>query len=195
MRNTRSNVIEDIESSDKKENAVAVMDSVGVEVLTGLEAHIFALAAKLERAKVKKTHPAAAKAVAKRAVINILVVDDEQSMRDMFYDLFSEYACKVVSAKDGLDALKKARKTDFDLIFMDAILPRMDGVKTFKEIKKITPKAKVIMMTGYATGNFLKEAREEGASACIYKPFEIKQVIDVLKDCEKPVMKKITKSR
>jgi CheY-like chemotaxis protein len=65
----------------------------------------------------------------------------------------------------------------FDIIFMDIKMPGINGVQTFREIKKLNDKIRVIMMTAYAVEDLIKEAIEEGAYTVVYKPFDMEKVI------------------
>lgn len=108
--------------------------------------------------------------------IDVLVVDDEQVIRDLFCRLLKE-EYRVVTAKDGYEAVQAAKKSPFDVIFMDVKLPGMNGVQTYKEIKKINPEATVFMMTAFEVPELIEKALNEGASGCLYKPFNVADVI------------------
>jgi two-component system response regulator HydG len=111
---------------------------------------------------------------------NILVVDDQIGMLETFTDILEDRDYNVVTADDGFTAIKKAKERSFDLIFMDIKMPGLNGVQTFRELKKIDPKITVIMMTAYSVEDLIEEAVEEGAYAVIYKPFDIDRVIQTI---------------
>lgn len=111
---------------------------------------------------------------------NILVVDDQIGMLETFTDILEDRDCNVVTADDGFTAIKKAKEQSFDLIFMDIKMPGLNGVQTFRELKKIDPKITVIMMTAYSVEDLIEEAVEEGAYAVIYKPFDMDKVIQTI---------------
>ena len=113
---------------------------------------------------------------------NILVVDDEEGMRETLGDVLEDKGYNVVLVEDGYKAIQRIKQTPFSIIFMDVKMPGIDGVETFREIKKISPGTSVIMMTAYAGEDLVKEAMEEGAYAVIYKPFEVKGVIDIIQE-------------
>jgi len=108
--------------------------------------------------------------------IDVLVVDDEQIIRDLFCRLLKE-EYRVVTAKDGYEAVQAAKKSHFDVIFMDVKMPGMNGVQTYEEIKKINPEATVFMMTAFEVPELIEKALNEGANGCLYKPFNIADVI------------------
>jgi len=112
--------------------------------------------------------------------INILVVDDLRSMRLTLGAILEDAGHHVVVVENGYEAITATRKTHFDAIFMDIKMPGINGVQTFREIKRIDPKATVIMMTGYSVENLLTEALEEGAYAVVHKPFDIGSIVALI---------------
>jgi DNA-binding NtrC family response regulator len=113
---------------------------------------------------------------------NILVVDDLQSIRLTLGGILEDEGYNVVTVENGYQAIEAVRKTHFDVIFMDIKMPGINGVQTFREVKKIDPKATVIMMTAYSVEDLVKEALEEGAYTVIYKPFDIDRVIALIEE-------------
>ncbi|MBI2336700.1 MAG: response regulator [Deltaproteobacteria bacterium] len=109
--------------------------------------------------------------------VNILVVDDQIGMLETFTDILADRGFRVETAEDGFTAIDKVKKDSFDIIFMDIKMPGINGVQTFREIRKINEKTRVIMMTAYAVEDLIKEAIEEGAYTVIYKPFDMDKVI------------------
>ena len=117
--------------------------------------------------------------------INILVVDDLGNIRLTLGGVLEDKGYNVVTAEDGYQAIEAVKKTHFDIIFMDIKMPGIDGVQTFGEVKKIDPKAVVIMMTAYSVEDLVKRAVSEGVYTCIYKPFDIEKVIALVEDTVK----------
>jgi DNA-binding NtrC family response regulator len=111
---------------------------------------------------------------------NILVVDDLKSMRLTLGGILEDGGYNVVLAEDGYQAIEAAKQTSFDLIFMDIKMPGINGVQTFREIKKINPQAAVIMMTAYSVEDLIREAVEEGAYAVVYKPFDVENILSII---------------
>lgn len=111
---------------------------------------------------------------------NILVVDDIRSMRVTLGGILEDKGHNVVTAENGYQAIEAVKKTPFDLIFIDIKMPGINGVQTFREIKKIDSNAVVIMMTAYSVEDLLKEALEEGAYATVHKPFDVDKIIAVI---------------
>lgn len=107
----------------------------------------------------------------------VLVVDDQIGMLETFTDILEDKGFNVVTADDGFIAIERAKEQSFDLIFMDIKMPGINGVQTYREIKKINPKIAVIMMTAYSVEDLVEEAIEEGAYTVVYKPFDMDKVI------------------
>jgi len=113
---------------------------------------------------------------------NILVVDDLRSMRLTLGAILEDAGHNVVMVENGYEAIKAAKKTHFDVVFMDIKMPGINGVQTFREIKKVDPKAVVIMMTAYSVEDLVREALEEGAYAIVYKPFDVNKIIALIEE-------------
>jgi len=118
----------------------------------------------------------------------ILVVDDMRSMRLTLSGLMEDKGYHVTGVEDGYQAIDAARRTAFDLIFIDIKMPGINGVQTFREIKKISPGSVVVMMTGFAVEDLVKEALEEGAVSVIYKPFDVEKVVSLVEAVLKTVL-------
>jgi len=113
---------------------------------------------------------------------NILVVDDLRSIRLTLGEILEDKGHNVVTVENGYQAIEAARKTHFDAIFMDIKMPGINGVQTFREVKKIDHESAVIMMTAYSVEDLVKEAMEEGAYAIVYKPFDIDRIIAIIQE-------------
>ena len=113
---------------------------------------------------------------------NILVVDDIRSMRVTLGGILEDKGHNVVTAENGYQAIEAAKQTLFDVIFIDIKMPGINGVQTFREIRKIDRRAVVIMMTAYSVEDLVKEALEEGAYAIVYKPFDVEKIIAVIEE-------------
>lgn len=110
----------------------------------------------------------------------VLVVDDEKVIRDFFLRLMSYEGIEAVLTEDGFGAVELLRKTKFDIIFLDVRMPGMDGLDTYRQIKKIAPDTSVVMMTGYALDELLDQAHKEGVYASIRKPFDLNEIKEIM---------------
>ena len=115
------------------------------------------------------------------ASASIMIVDDNVNLcRTMSY-ILRHKGYDVTVASNVSEAIEGAReKKHFDMVFMDIKMPLMDGVETYKQIKKIIPGVTVVMMTAYAVEELIQEALEEGAHGVIYKPVDIDKAIDLI---------------
>ncbi|MBI2251921.1 MAG: response regulator [Armatimonadetes bacterium] len=113
---------------------------------------------------------------------NILIVDDQIEMLETFADILRDRGYNVFTAEDGYQAIVKVKEKSFDVIFLDIKMPGINGVQTFREIKKIRSYSAVIMMTAFSVPELIKEAIDEGAYAVVYKPFEIEKILQTIKE-------------
>jgi DNA-binding NtrC family response regulator len=110
----------------------------------------------------------------------ILVVDDKFSDRETLKTILEDKGYRVATAKDGTEAIEMVKSKHYDIIFLDVVLPGIDGVETFEHVKEIDPVATVIMMTGYTEEDLVRKAVSEGAYTCIYKPFNMEKLIELV---------------
>ncbi len=110
----------------------------------------------------------------------ILIVDDNTSLCQTMSFILGRKGYAVTTARDGLEALARVKKRPFNMVFMDIKMPLMDGVETYKRIKKVRPEAVVVMMTAYAVEDLVQEALQEGAYDIIYKPLDIEKVLALI---------------
>ncbi len=113
--------------------------------------------------------------------IKILLVDDDDSLRDMLSIVLKKEGYDVVSLENAMLALKILKKRSFDLIISDIKMPGISGIKLLSKIKSINNEIPIIMITAYASTNDAVEAMKLGAEDYITKPFnldELKIIID-----------------
>ena len=102
---------------------------------------------------------------------NILVIDDEESMRDSCQQTLSRDGNRVEVAEDGSRGLAMLERESFDLVILDLKMPGLSGMEVLKKIRERDPEAMVIVITGYATVESAVEAMKRGAYDFIPKPF------------------------
>jgi DNA-binding NtrC family response regulator len=101
----------------------------------------------------------------------ILVVDDEEVMRESLAAWLREDGYLVDTASSGSEAIEKARQTDFAIYFVDLKMPGgMDGIETMMQVRQLHPEASIIIITAYATVDTAITAMKEGAQEYIVKP-------------------------
>ena len=107
----------------------------------------------------------------------ILICDDEEGIRESFNLIFKD-KYELVFADCGENCLKALKENeDISLILMDIKMPRQNGIEITKDIKRLRPNIKVIVVTGYESAEIAQEATEAGADAYITKPFESKEIL------------------
>lgn len=102
----------------------------------------------------------------------ILIVDDEDFIRQNLDRILKEEGYRTAIAKDGKEALDFLKEGSFDLVFLDLRLPDISGLEVLKTIKESDPDLLVIVMTGYASVESAVEALKSGAYDYIKKPFK-----------------------
>lgn len=112
----------------------------------------------------------------------ILVVDDEQSMRDFLAIMLAKDGHAVTTAESGTVALKVLQADIFDLVISDIKMPGITGIELLRSIKELSPETIVIMMTAFAAAETAVETMKLGASDYIIKPFKIDEVKLIIKD-------------
>lgn len=108
------------------------------------------------------------------ARVRILVADDADFMYEMLENLIDKNRFEVVGyAGDGEEAVKKFKELTPDLVTMDILMPRMNGIKSIKEIRRLNPRARVLVISALSDPDLVKEAMAAGASDYITKPFSV----------------------
>ncbi|MFN2599395.1 MAG: sigma-54-dependent transcriptional regulator [Pyrinomonadaceae bacterium] len=126
---------------------------------------------------------------------NILIVDDEQGMRQLLSLVFGRAGHKVRAAENGRRALQLLREQPADLIVSDVRMPDMDGIALLREARQPLPEIGVVMMTAFATVETAREAFKLGADDFIQKPFDVDELrLIVEKALERLALKKENES-
>ncbi|WP_437739602.1 response regulator [Sorangium sp. So ce1504] len=103
----------------------------------------------------------------------VLVIDDEEGMRITLAASLELEGYEVVEARDGIHALELVRQQAFTLVISDIRMPGLNGVETFRELKRIQPELTVVLMTAFALERLIEEAIAEGVYTVIHKPFSM----------------------
>jgi two-component system response regulator PilR (NtrC family) len=112
----------------------------------------------------------------------ILVVDDDQGMREFLEIMLTREGYRVSTAGDAGKALGRCRKEKFDLIITDLKMPKMDGIGFLREVKELAPETMVILITAYASGETAVTAMKEGAYDYIEKDFAIEDLKRIVRN-------------
>jgi hypothetical protein len=132
----------------------------------------------------------------------ILIADDEEIIRQVFHRVLTKQGYGVETAQDGLEALEKIKKSNFDVVISDLKMPNMDGMTLIKNIKKLNKPSPctqglgksrpctqgqgkdmpiIMVITGYATVQTAKEAIKLGCYDYITKPFDAEEISIIIK--------------
>ncbi|MCP4725705.1 MAG: PAS domain S-box protein [bacterium] len=122
----------------------------------------------------------------------IMIVDDEENVRNLADYMLSKLGYDVITAADGIDAIDiyRRKQKSIDLVILDMIMPNMAGKETFLALRQINPKVKVLISSGYSQNGVASEILTEGAFGFIQKPFRIEEVSKMIADTLKQKRKK-----
>lgn len=110
-----------------------------------------------------------------------IIIDDEPRIAQLYSELLELQNLKILGiGQDGNDAVRLFKKHKPDLVFLDVHMPDLNGVEALKEIKKISPTANVVMVTADLSEDLEELLQNNGATAIIFKPFNIQKIIQVL---------------
>ena len=111
----------------------------------------------------------------------VLVVEDDDILRDTYVDILVFNGFSVISAKDGADGVVKYIEFNPEIVFMDVKMPKLDGYDAFSEIKEYDKDAKVIFVSGNIREDEqkLKRIQHDGDLIIIEKPIEPKQLLSI----------------
>ena len=106
----------------------------------------------------------------------ILVVDDEQSLREVLSIMLKRAGYAVTSVSDGEEAIEQVQKEIFDLVITDLRMPKVDGMEVLRAVKSASPETVVLIITAFATADSAVEAMKQGAYDYLTKPFQVDEV-------------------
>lgn len=106
----------------------------------------------------------------------ILIVDDNEQIRELLKDFFQTIGHEVMTAGDGKEALEKFKAYEPDCIISDLKMPDMDGLELLRQIRAQGKKTTFLMITGYPTIETAVEAMKQGAYDYITKPLQLEDV-------------------
>lgn len=111
----------------------------------------------------------------------ILVVDDDQSMREFLEIMLNREGYRVTVASDAMKAINRCKKENFDLIITDLKMPKIDGIEFLKAVKEISPETMVILITAFASRETAVTAMNEGAYDYIEKNFDVEDLKNIIR--------------
>ncbi|HKN57355.1 MAG TPA: response regulator [Gemmatimonadaceae bacterium] len=110
----------------------------------------------------------------------ILIVDDERQMVRTLSDIVRMHGWQPSGAFSGEAAVEEVRKGSYDAVLMDVKMAGINGVMAFREMKRIRPNIRVVLMTAYTAADIIAEAEREGALKVLAKPVQLSGLIEML---------------
>ena len=109
----------------------------------------------------------------------VLVIDDEEAIRQVVADILGSYGYRVRLAADGEEgvAVYRSQARQIDLVILDMVMPRQGGRETFLKLKEINPKVRVLFSTGYSQNEKVNEILALGVKGFIQKPYQVKDLL------------------
>ena len=112
----------------------------------------------------------------------VLLVDDQEPVREVAKDMLEALGYEVITAADGLEGISRYRDLwrEIDLVILDMIMPNMSGGDCFRRMKEINPKARVVLSSGYSMDGAIQDVMNEGILAFIQKPYRMEELSRVV---------------
>ncbi len=111
----------------------------------------------------------------------ILVVDDEPVILRFFQDSLAKSGSNVRTTSNSPEALELLSREHFDLIFLDLVMPEIDGSDLFRHIRKRDKQVPVVIISGYPDSDLLKKAKEYGPFTIMIKPFTSEDILQAVR--------------
>ncbi|MBI9101908.1 MAG: response regulator [Spirochaetales bacterium] len=115
---------------------------------------------------------------------HILIIDDEEIIRDLVVDILEESRYEVSDFSSGEEALKYFRlnSEEIDLVLLDIIMPEMGGSEVFAKLREIDPDVKVILLSGYSRNVEIETLLTWKNTEFFQKPISVKGLLDMVKE-------------
>ncbi len=112
----------------------------------------------------------------------ILLVDDQEPVREVAKDMLEALGYEVITASDGLEGISRYRDLwrEIDLVILDMVMPNMSGGNCFRRMREINPKARVVLSSGYSMDGSIQDVMKEGILAFLQKPYRLEELSRVV---------------
>ena len=112
----------------------------------------------------------------------VLLVDDEETVREVCASMLEVIGYDVITAENGEEGVERDRERwrEIDLVILDMIMPKMGGRDCFRKIREINPQVRVILSTGYSLEGAVQEILREGMDGFIQKPYRLDQLSEAM---------------
>ena len=115
----------------------------------------------------------------------MLVVDDDQQMRDMLYSFLSYRGFYVRTAEDGNRGLAELKENPYDMLITDIYMPSLNGLEMLDRIEQKDTDLMIVAMTGIPSKEVIEKIIEKGAYDCLIKPFPLSLLVSTIEKCVK----------
>jgi len=134
--------------------------------------------------KIEAASPESSGPVPSKGSETILIVDDEEIIRQLGADILEDVGYKVIVASRGEEAIQiyGRRKSEIALVVLDVVMPGLGGKKTFLKLRGINPQIKVLLSSGYSTDGEVGEILKEGVGGLIQKPYRDEELIGKVRE-------------
>jgi len=113
--------------------------------------------------------------------VHILVVDDEPLVGELFKESLNENIYQVTTTLSSLEALELVSNKHFDIIFLDLLMPELDGAELFQRIRQTDNRVPIAIITGYPDSELMRRTMEHGPFTVMKKPFNSEDILDTLR--------------
>jgi DNA-binding NtrC family response regulator len=115
----------------------------------------------------------------------ILVIEDDENIREMFSELLARAGHEVVPMENGKDAAKRRAEVAADLVITDILMPERDGLETIGDLRRCAPEVKIIAISGgskIGPGLYLDAAETLGAHRAFAKPVDVAELLAAVRE-------------
>ncbi|MBN1913188.1 MAG: response regulator [Candidatus Omnitrophica bacterium] len=120
----------------------------------------------------------------------ILVIDDEEVIRDTLGRILQRRGFSVISAKDGEEGLYQIMNNKVQIVFCDIMMPKINGLEFLRCVHEYNSSVEVVMITGYSTLDNCIESVEKGACGYLTKPFQISEIFESINKARRNIREK-----
>ncbi|MFC2003374.1 response regulator [Chloroflexota bacterium] len=114
--------------------------------------------------------------------VQVLVVDDEPLVLELFKESLNESGYQVTTTLSSIEALELLNSRRFDLIFLDLLIPELDGAELFRRIRQTDKRIPVAIVTGYPDSDMMGRAMEHGPFTVLKKPFTSDDLLNTVRN-------------
>jgi len=115
----------------------------------------------------------------KTTTLNIIVIDDDTNILDLFKSIFENTGFNLFLANSGKAAIEQSGKHHFHIAFIDLYMPEMNGLDTMIQLKEINPELITVMISGFRNEDMLERALKAGAFDYLYKPLDVQDIFGI----------------